>query len=50
MFRTGIETTETNRNYSMWNYKGWYFNKFAVSVGLFFVSVVSKHRNSLFRY
>ncbi len=31
--------------------KGWYFNKFAaVSVGLLFVSVVTKHRNSLFWY
>ncbi len=31
--------------------KGLYFNKFpVVSVGLLFVSVVSKHQNSLFRY
>ncbi len=51
MFRTGIETTETNRTYDMGNKKVWYFNKFAaVSVGLLFVLVVSKHRNSLFQY
>ncbi len=51
VFRTGIETTETNRTYGLGNLKGWYFNKFAaVSVGLLFVSVVSKHRNSLFQY
>ncbi len=48
MFRTGIETTETNWTYGMGNEKGWYFNKFAaVSVGLLFVLVVSKHLNSV---
>ncbi len=51
MSRTVIETTETKRTYGMGNKKGWYFNKFAaVSVCLLFVSVVSKHQNSLFRY
>ncbi len=51
VFRTGIKTTETNRTYGMGNQRGLYFNKFAaVSFGLLFVSVVSKHRNSLFRY
>jgi hypothetical protein len=46
MFRTGIETTETNRTYGM--KKGWYFNKFAaVSVCLLFASVFLKHRNSV---
>jgi hypothetical protein len=46
-----METTETNRSYGIGNEKGLHFNKFAVvSVGLLFVSVVLKHRNSLFRY
>ncbi len=49
VFRTGIETTKTNRTCGMGNEKGLYLNKFAaVSVSLLFVSVVSKHRNSLF--
>jgi hypothetical protein len=51
VFRTGIETIETIRTYGMGNETGLYFNKFpVVSIGLLFVSVVSKHRNSLFRY
>jgi hypothetical protein len=51
MLWTSIETTETNRTYGVGNKKGWYFNKFAaVSVGLLFFSVVSKHQNSLFQY
>jgi hypothetical protein len=51
VFRTVIETTETHKTYGIGNKKGLYFNKFAVvSVGLLFVLVVLKHRNSLFRY
>ncbi len=47
-----LDQYQNNRNkqtYGIRNLKDLYFNKFAVVlVGLLFVSVVSKHRNSLF--